>query len=66
MVQALQDSGILLKGDTKKIKNETRNQKGGYLSLLLGAIASSLLENSLTGKETVRAGEGTIRAGERI
>ena len=66
MVQALQDSGILLKGDTNKIKNETRNKKGGYLSLLLGAIASSLLDNSLTGKETVRAGEGTIIAGEGI
>ena len=58
IVQALKDSGILLKGVAKTIKNETSNQKGGYLSSLLGTIASSLLDNLLTGKGTVRAGEG--------
>ena len=36
IVQALEDSGILLKGVTKAIKNETKYQKAGFLSMLLG------------------------------
>ena len=36
IVQALEDSNTLLKGVTKTIKNETREQKGGFLSMLLG------------------------------
>ena len=36
IVQALEDSNILLKGVTKTIKNETKEQKGGFLSMLLG------------------------------
>ena len=70
IVQALEDSNILLKGVTKTIKNETKEQKGGYLSMLLGTLGASLLGDLLTkdlsGKGTVIAGEGTIRAGERI
>ena len=66
IAQALEDSGILLKSVTKTIKNETKEQKSGYLGLLLGTIASSLLGNLLSGKGTVRAGEGTIRAEEEI
>ena len=65
-IQALEDSGILWKGVTKRIKNETKEQKGGFLSMLLGTLEASLLGNLLTGKGIVRAGEGTIRAGEGI
>ena len=54
-VQALEDSTILLKGVTKTITNETKEQKGGFLSMLLGALGSSL-GNFLSGKGTVRAG----------
>ena len=57
-VQALQDSNILLKGVTKTIKNETKEQKGGFLSMLLGTLGASLLGNLLTGKGIVRAGTG--------
>ena len=68
--QTLEDSNILLKGVTKTIKNETREQKGGYLSMLLGTLGASLLGDLLTknlsGKGTVRAGEGLLRAGEGI
>ena len=56
IVQALEDSNILLKGVTRKIKNETKEQKGATLG-------ASLLENLLSGKGTVRAGEGIVRAG---
>ena len=58
IVQALEDSNILLKGVTKTIKNETKEQKGGFLSMLLGTLGASLLGNLLTGKRIVRAGSG--------
>ena len=69
IVQALKDSNILLKGVTKIIKNETKEQKGGFLSMLLGTIGASLLGDLLTGKGTLRAGygnkkgKGILRAG---
>ena len=48
IVQALEDSNILLKGVTKTIKNETKEQKGGFLSMLLGTLGASLLGDLLT------------------
>ena len=66
IVKALEDSNILLKGVTKIIKNETKEQKGGFLSMLLGTLESSLF---LAGKGIVRAGsvnkkgKGIPRAG---
>ena len=62
IAQALKDSHILLKRVTKTIKNETKDQKGGFLSMLLGTLKASLLGSLLTGKEIVRAGEGIVRA----
>ena len=41
-IQALEDSNIFLKGVTKTIKNETKVQKGGFSSLLLGTLGASL------------------------
>ena len=58
IVQALEDSNILLKGFSKTIKNETKEQKGGFLSMLLGTLRASLLENLLAGKGIVRACSG--------
>ena len=43
IVQALKDSNILLKGVTKTIKNETKEQKGGFFSMLFGTLGASLL-----------------------
>ena len=63
IVQALEDSNILLKGVTKTIKNETKEQKGGFLFMLLGILGASLLGNLLSAKGTGRGGEGTVRAG---
>ena len=62
-IQTLEDSNILLKGVTKIIKNETKEQKGRFLSMLFGTLGESLLGNLLTGKGFVRTVEGTIRAG---
>ena len=69
IVQALEDSNILLKGVTKRIKNEAKEQKEGFLSMLLGTLGASLLGNLLLGKGIVRAGSGNkkgkgiVRAG---
>ena len=63
IVQALGDSNILLKGVTKTIKNETKEQKSGFLGMLLGSLGASLLGNLLSGKGIVRAGEGIVRTG---
>ena len=57
IVQVLEDSNILLKEVTKTTKNETKEQKGGFLSMLLGALCASLLGNLLSGKGTLRAGK---------
>ena len=53
IVQALEDSNIFPKGGTKAIKNETKEQKGEFLSMLLGILGDSLLGNVLTAKEMV-------------
>ena len=66
IAQACESSGVLLKGVTETIKNETKEQKGGFLSMLLGTLVANLLGNLLTAKVTVRAGKGTARAGEGI
>ena len=55
---------------TKTIKNEIKEQKGGFICMLLGTLGASLLSDLLTkilsGKGTVRAGERFLRAGEGI
>ena len=58
IVQALEDSNILLKEVTETVKNETNKQKGGFLSMLLGTLGASLLGNLLTGKGVAKAGYG--------
>ena len=69
VVKALEDSNILLRGVTKTIKNETKEQNGGFLSILLGFLGASLLGHLSAGKGIVRAGSGSkkgngiVRAG---
>ena len=55
IVQALEDSCILLKGITKTIENETKEQKGGFLGMLLGHLGAALLGNMWKGKGILRA-----------
>ena len=63
IVKSLVDSGLLLKGVSETIQNEAKEQKGGFLSMLLGTLGVSLLGNILAGKGMNRAGEGFVRAG---
>ena len=63
IIEALENSGILLKGVSKTIGE----QRGGFLSMLLGTLGSSLLGNLLTGgKGMMTSGEGIVRAGDGI
>ena len=72
IVKSLEDSGLLLKGVIQTVQNEVREQKGRFLSMLLGTLGASLLGNILTGpginragkgRGINRAGEGALRAG---
>ena len=51
IIQALEKSNILRKGVTKTIKNETKEQKGGFLSMVLDTLGASLLRDLLTEKK---------------
>ena len=64
IVKSLEDSGLLLNGVTESVKNEIKEEKGGFLSMLLGTMGASLLGNLLAGKGLHRAGDGIVRAGE--
>ena len=45
IVKSLEDSGLLLKGVTETVQNEVKEQKGGFLSMLVGTLGANLLEN---------------------
>ena len=64
IIEALEISSILLKGISKTVENETKEQRGGFLSMPLGTLGASLLGNLLTRKGIMRAGDGIVRAGE--
>ena len=63
IVKSLKDSGLLLKGISETIQNEAKEQKGGFLSMLLRTLGASLLGNILVGHGINRAGEEIVRAG---
>ena len=58
----------MLKGVTETVQNEVKEQKGGFLSMLLGILGARLLGNIITGRGIYRAGEGAIatRQGREI
>ena len=62
IVKPLEDSVLLLKGVTETVQNELKEQKGGFLSMLLVTLGASLLENVLAGKRINRVGKGINRA----
>ena len=65
IVKSLEESALLLEGVTELVQNEVKEQKSGFLSMLLGTLHASLLGNLLTGKGIHRSGKGIVRAGER-
>ena len=68
IVKSLKNSGVLLKGVSETIQHEAKEQRGGFLSMLLGTLGASLLGDVLSkglfGSGVIRAGDGAIRAGE--
>ena len=66
IVKSLEDSGLLLKGVTETVQNEVKEQKGGFLSALLGTLGASLLGDLLIGKEIYRAGKGKGKGINRV
>ena len=56
IVKSLEDSNLLLKGVSEKIQNEAKEQKAGFLSMLLGTLGASILRNMITGKGIIIAG----------
>ena len=67
IVKSLENSDLLLKGVSETIQHEAKEQRGGFLSMLLGTLGASLigdiLSKGLSGKGVIRAGEGKITAG---
>ena len=64
--KSLEESGLIIKGFSDTIKNEAKEQKGRFVEMLLHTLGVSLLGSALTGKEVIRTGEGTVRAGENL
>ena len=60
IVKSLEGSGLLLEGVTATVQNEVKEEKGGFLGMLLCTLGASLLGNILSGREINRAGEGAI------
>ena len=70
-IKSFDDSGLLLKGVTETVQNEAKEQKGGFLSILLGTLGAILLGNILTGKGAIATksksqGRGTNRGGKGL
>ena len=57
IVKSLEDSGLSLKGVAESVQNEVEEQKGGFVSMLLGTLGASLLQNLLAGRGVNRAGK---------
>ena len=66
IVKSLEESRLLIKWISETIKNEAKEQKGGYPPMLLRILGVSILGNALTRKGVTRAGEGVIRAGQNF
>ena len=67
IIESLEDFSLLPEGVSETIQNEAKEQRGGFLSIILGTLGASLLGDILTGKGINRAGEGhgqgIVRAG---
>ena len=61
--KSYENSGILLNEVSETIQKDAKEQKGGFVSMLLGTLGASLLGDILAGKGMNRAGEEILRAG---
>ena len=63
ILKSLEENDLLIEGINETIKNEAKEHKGWFLSMLLSTLSATLLRSLLTSKITIRAGEGTIKEG---
>ena len=61
IVKTFEELGLLIKGVSKTIENETKEQKGGFLGMLLGTLATSAFGKMLIGKAKI-FGQGVLRS----
>ena len=67
IVKSLEESGLLIIGISETMKNQTKEQKGGYIYTIRNITsAASMLGYALRGKGAIRADEGVKRAGENF
>ena len=66
IVIPLEESHLFIKAISEIIKNETKEEKGSSRGMLLDTLGAKLLRDLLTGKRTIRAGDGEIRAGQDL
>ena len=66
IVQYYEESGLLIKDISETIKNKEKEQKSGFLCMLLGALSAHFFENMLARKGVIRCGDGVITAGEEV
>ena len=66
IVKSLEESWLLIKVISETIRNEAKEQSGGFPSILLGTLAASMLRNALTEKGVAKAGEGVIRVDQNF
>ena len=66
IVKLIEGLHLLMKCIGKTIKNEAKEQKGGFLKMLWGNLGISLLGNLLTGKDEIRADETIIRTAQEF
>ena len=64
IVKSYDKSDLLIKGVSKTIKNEAKEQKAGFLGMLLGTLGAIVIGNLSISKDTIRAGKGTVQTGE--
>ena len=64
IVKSLENDSLLIKGVTETVQKEAKEQYGGFLSMLAAMLTSSLLGSMLSDRGVIRAGKGTIRAGQ--
>ena len=63
IITSLEDSGLLIKGINKKVENEVKQQKGGFLGILAAILSANLLGSTLARHRVVRSGDGVVRVG---
>ena len=66
IANSLGESGLLIKGVSRTVEKEVKEQKGWFLAMLAATLAWRLLRNMISGEVVIRRNEGTFRAGQNF